>query len=54
MADLYEVFPVAATAAAGDLFQQGFEELIEDLKSTYPVEIDTQAVTEIDLWGSVQ
>ncbi len=54
VADLYEVFPVAATAAAGDLFQQGFEELIEDLKSTYPVEIDTQAVTEIDLWGSVQ
>ncbi len=54
VADLEEVFQLAASTAAADLFQQGFEELIESLKGTYPVEIDTQAVTEIDLWGSVQ
>lgn len=54
VADLEEIYPVAAAAAAGDCFQQGFEGLIENLSSTYPVRIDTAAVTEIDLWGSVQ
>lgn len=52
-ADLQEVFSLAASAAAEDRFQEGFEDLIDNLRSSYPVEIDTTAVTEIDLWGSV-
>lgn len=53
VADLEEVFPVAATAAAGAIFQQGFEDLIGELRSSYPVKIDTASVLEVDLWGSV-
>jgi hypothetical protein len=52
-ADLQEVFSLAASAAAEDRFKEGFEDLIDNLRSSYPVEIDTTAVTEIDLWGSV-
>lgn len=53
VADLQEIFPVVSAAAAMEMFEEGFEELIRDLRTEYPVEIDTAAVVEIDLWGSV-
>lgn len=51
--DLQEIFTVVAAAAAMEMFEEGFEDLIRDLRTEYPVEIDTAAVVEIDLWGSV-
>ncbi len=52
VASLEEVFPVVASAAAMEMFEEGFEGLIRDLRAEYPVVIDTAAVAEIDLWGS--
>jgi len=54
VADLEEIYPLAAATAAEAMFEQGFESLMEELKRTYPVKIDTAEVSNIDLWGSVQ
>ncbi len=54
VAELDEIYPVVAASAAGEFFDQGFEELMDSLRSVYGVEVDTAAVSQIDLWGSVE
>jgi hypothetical protein len=54
VAELEEIYPVAAASAAGEFFDQGFEELMDSLRSVYGAEVDTAAVSQIDLWGSVE
>lgn len=53
-AELDEVYPFASAAASAGMFQEGFDNLIEELMNDYPVEVDTAAVERIDLWGPVQ
>ena len=53
-ASLDEIYPVVVSMAASDMFTGTFDELIENLRTTYPVEIDTTAVVEVDLWGGLQ
>ncbi|PIE52363.1 hypothetical protein CSA37_06115 [Candidatus Fermentibacteria bacterium] len=54
VAALDEIYPVAVSAAANQIFSEGFETLISDLRSSYPVVVDTAAVVEIDLWGGMR
>jgi len=53
-ASLEEVYPVAASSAAMESFAERFEGLIGELRNSYPVTVDTEAVEKIDLWGSTQ